>query len=46
MAEWIDLLDPTAEELRARLPPDVHDDAVARLLAPTVHDDEPRPRIE
>jgi magnesium/cobalt transport protein CorA len=46
VAEWIDLLDPTAEELRAKLPPDVDDDAVARLLAPTVHDDEPRPRFE
>ena len=46
MAEWIDLLDPSADELRAKLPQDVHEDAVARLLAPTVHDDEPRPRFE
>jgi magnesium/cobalt transport protein CorA len=46
VAEWIDLLDPTADELREKLPPDVHDDAVQRLLAPTVHDDEPRPRFE
>lgn len=46
MAEWIDLLDPSADELRAKLPRDVHDDAIQRLLAPTVHDDEPRPRFE
>jgi magnesium/cobalt transport protein CorA len=46
VAEWIDLLDPTAEELRAKLPPAVDDDAVERLVAPTVHDDEPRPRFE
>jgi magnesium transporter len=46
VAEWIDLLDPSADELRAKLPRDVHDDAIQRLLAPTVHDDEPRPRFE
>jgi magnesium transporter len=46
VAEWIDLLDPSAEELRAKLPRDVHEDAIQRLLAPTVHDDEPRPRFE
>jgi magnesium/cobalt transport protein CorA len=46
VAEWIDLLDPSAEELRTKLPRDVHDDAIQRLLAPTVHDDEPRPRFE
>jgi magnesium/cobalt transport protein CorA len=46
VAEWIDLLDPTPEELRARLPPGVDDDAIERLLTPTVHDDEPRPRFE
>jgi magnesium/cobalt transport protein CorA len=46
VAEWVDLLDPTEEELRAKLPPDVDDDAVERLLAPTIHDDEPRPRFE
>jgi magnesium transporter len=46
VAEWIDLLDPSADELREKLPQDVHDDAIDRLLAPTVHDDEPRPRFE
>jgi magnesium transporter len=46
MAEWVDLLDPTEEELRAKLPLEIHADAIERLLAPIVHDDEPRPRFE
>ncbi|MFL6016487.1 MAG: magnesium transporter CorA family protein [Gaiellaceae bacterium] len=45
MAEWIDLLDPDRATLVEALPSDVHDDVVDRLLAPLVHDDEPRPRI-
>ena len=32
-ANWIDLLDPTEEELRAHLPRDVHDADLERLLA-------------
>jgi len=46
MAEWIDLLDPSAEDLRAALDRDVHDLAFGQLLQPTRHDDEPRPRLE
>jgi magnesium transporter len=46
VAEWIDLVDPTEEELRQHLPEHVHPTATAALLAPHVHDDEPRPRIE
>jgi magnesium transporter len=46
MAEWIDLLDPSAEELRAALQRDVHGLAFGQLLEPTRHDDEPRPRLE
>jgi magnesium transporter len=46
MADWIDLLDPSEEELRAKLPAVVHADAVEQLLAPLEHDDEPRPRLE
>jgi magnesium transporter len=42
---WIDLLDPTLEELRARVP-DVHSTALEQLLAPAQHDDEPRPKLE
>jgi magnesium transporter len=45
VAEWIDLLDPSADELRKHLPPNVHRIAMESLLAPHVHDDEPRPRI-
>jgi magnesium transporter len=46
VAEWIDLLDPDRAALEQALPPDVHDDVVGRLLAPLVHDDEPRPRLD
>jgi magnesium transporter len=45
-AKWIELIDPTADELRSQLPEHVHPTALALLLAPHVHDDEPRPRIE
>jgi magnesium transporter len=44
--EWIDLIDPTAEELKQHLPLHVHETAKEALLAPHVHDDEPRPRLE
>ena len=43
---WIDLIDPTADTLRSHLPEDMHPAALELLLAPFVHDDEPRPRIE
>ena len=46
MAEWVDLLDPDRAKLEQALPPDLHADVIDRLLAPTVHDDEPRPRID
>ena len=46
MADWIDLLDPDADELRAALGRDVHDLAFEQLLEPTRLDDEPRPRLE
>jgi magnesium transporter len=46
MAEWIDLLDPAEAELRKALPPEIHDRALEHLLAPALHDDEPRPRLE
>jgi magnesium transporter len=44
--QWIDLIDPSAEELRKHLPPTLRPTALAALLEPHVHDDEPRPRIE
>jgi magnesium transporter len=43
---WIDLLDPTAEQLAAKLPADVHDRALEQLLAPAEHRDDPRPKLE
>jgi magnesium transporter len=42
---WTDLLDPTEEELREHLPPNVHPTAVALLLAPLVPGNEPRARL-
>jgi Mg2+ and Co2+ transporter CorA len=45
VAEWIDLLDPDRAALEQALPTEVHDDVIDRLLAPLVHDDEPRPRL-
>ncbi len=46
MPKWLDLVDPTEAELREALPQHIHPTALAALLAPHVHDDEPRPRIE
>ena len=43
---WVDLLDPTREELAARLPREVHDRALDQLLAPAEHEDDPRPKLE
>jgi magnesium transporter len=46
MAEWIDLLDPTEQALHEALPREIHARALEQLLRPTMHDDEPRPRLE
>jgi magnesium transporter len=46
VSRWIDLVDPAPAELRESLPEHVHATALAALLAPHEHDDEPRPRIE
>jgi magnesium transporter len=46
VAEWIDLLDPSEAELRNALPREIHDRALEHLIAPALHDDEPRPRLE
>jgi magnesium transporter len=43
---WIDLIDPSEAELRKHLPSTIHPTALDALLAPHVHDDEPRPRME
>jgi len=46
MAEWVDLLDPTEDELEAALGMELHERALAQLLRPARQDDEPRPRLE
>ena len=46
MAEWIDLIDPSPEELRAKLPREVQESALDLLLAPARHSDEPRPTLQ
>jgi magnesium transporter len=43
---WIDLLDPTLEELSKHLATDVHSTVLEQLLAPAEHGDEPRPKLE
>ena len=45
-ATWTDLLDPTAEELRERMPKVLEESAIERLLAAPQHEDEPRPTIQ
>ena len=45
-ATWIDLLDPTADELRANAPKQLEETALERLLAPPEHDDDPRPTLQ
>jgi magnesium transporter len=46
MAEWIDLIDPSPDELRAKLPREVQESALELLLAPARHADEPRPTLQ
>jgi magnesium transporter len=46
MAEWVDLIDPTPDELRAKLPRELQESALERLLAAPEHDDEPRPTLQ
>jgi magnesium transporter len=46
VAEWIDLIDPTPEQLRAKLPRAVQESALDLLLAPARHADEPRPTLQ
>jgi magnesium transporter len=46
MAEWIDLIDPTPDELRPKLPGTVYPSALERLLKPADEDDLPRPTLQ
>jgi magnesium transporter len=43
---WIDLLDPSADELRAKAPKELEETALERLLAAPQHEDEPRPTLQ
>jgi magnesium transporter len=45
-AVWTDLLDPTAEELRAKAPKELEESAIELMLAAPEHDDEPRPTLQ
>jgi magnesium transporter len=45
VATWVDLIDPTPEQLRAELPTNLQESAVQALLASPRHDDEPRPTL-
>jgi magnesium transporter len=45
-ATWIDLLDPSAEELRAKAPRELEETAIEQLLAAPQHEDEPRPTLQ
>ncbi|MGH3008617.1 MAG: magnesium transporter CorA family protein [Gaiellaceae bacterium] len=45
-ATWIDLLDPSAEELRAKAPRELEETAIEQLLAAPEHEDEPRPTLQ
>jgi len=45
-ATWIDLLDPNADELREKAPRELEETAIAQMLAPPQHEDEPRPTLQ
>jgi magnesium transporter len=45
-ANWIDLLDPTKEELKSKVPFQLYESAYRLLLAKPVHEDEPRPTLQ
>jgi magnesium transporter len=46
VAEWIDLIDPSPDEVRAKLPKGLQESALELVLAPAVHADEPRPTLQ
>jgi magnesium transporter len=46
MANWIDLLDPTQQELHDALPESIHESALELMRAPDRTGNEPRPRIQ
>jgi magnesium transporter len=46
MANWVDLLDPTEQELRTALPEGIHKTALELMRAPVRTGNEPRPRFQ
>jgi magnesium transporter len=46
VAEWVDLLDPSDEELRRHLPEDIQESALNLLLTPPRPGNEPRPTLQ
>jgi magnesium transporter len=45
-ANWVDLLDPTPDEVRARSPRELEETALELLTAEPAHEDEPRPTLQ
>ena len=45
-ATWVDLLDPSADELMAKAPRELEETALELLLAAPAHEDEPRPTLQ
>jgi len=45
-ANWIDLLDPSDDELRTQAPRTLEESALKLLLAEPQHEDEPRPTLQ
>jgi magnesium transporter len=46
VAEWIDLVDPSEDELRSRLPREIEESALDLLLRPAQQADQPRPTLQ
>jgi len=46
VAEWIDLIDPSPDELSQKLPVNLKESALELLQTPLQHDDEPRPTLQ
>jgi magnesium transporter len=45
-ATWVDLLDPSADELKGKAPRELEETALDLLLAAPAHEDEPRPTLQ
>jgi len=45
-ATWVDLLDPSADELKGKAPRELEETALDLLIAAPAHEDEPRPTLQ